>query len=225
MPASFVQNLDDRFKAHADPDKATQMARYMRDQFPFYGIASPLRNELVRQTIAETGLPAMDDLPLLITALWGAEQREHQYAAIDIIKRQKKKLPESAIYLAEFLIITKSWWDTVDMLSQHMVGQLMQSYPDLLPPWISQWRTSDNLWLRRTTLIFQLKYKQATDFNLLCSLIEENRDSDEFFIQKAIGWALREYSKTAPDRVSRYIDQTELAPLSHREGLKWLKRR
>ena len=198
------------------------MSRYMRDKFSFYGIPSPLRLELLRDTIHEIGAPSSDELTPLIKQLSLAPERENQYAAIDILKRSKSKLAPDMMPLAEAFITHKSWWDSVDMLSQHLVGQLWFVHPELKQKWLPQWRSSDDLWLRRTTLIFQLKYKRDTDFTLLSELIELNRNSDEFFIQKAIGWALREYSKTDADRVIDFVIKTPLKPLSEREALKWL---
>ena len=145
--------------------------------------------------------------------------------AIDLLEKMLKKLPPRAIERFERLTVTNSWWDTVDGLASNVVGVHLQRYPELKDPWIGKWRTSDNFWLRRITLLFQLKYKTQTDVPLLFALIEENRTSNEFFIQKAIGWALREYSKTDSAAVEAFIGQTNLAPLSEREGLKWLERR
>jgi 3-methyladenine DNA glycosylase AlkD len=122
------------------------------------------------------------------------------------------------------LITTKSWWDTVDAIANHNVGQLLRQYPDSRDRTLTPWRQSENIWLRRTAILFQLSYKTATDADLLFAIATENRESSEFFIQKAIGWALREYSKTAPDAVQTFVATAELAPLSQREALKWLKK-
>ena len=120
-------------------------------------------------------------------------------------------------------ITTKSWWDTVDMLATHIIGSFYLRYPNETMAFIERWRDQDNMWLRRTTLLFQLKYKQNTDVPLLFSLIKENKSDNEFFIQKAIGWVLREYSKTNPEAVMEFIDSEKLQGLAKREGLKWLK--
>jgi 3-methyladenine DNA glycosylase AlkD len=135
----------------------------------------------------------------------------------------RKHVSSDHVPLLERLITTKSWWDTIDGLASHAIGELFLRYPDARDGTVARWRSSDNFWLRRTTLLFQLGYKDKTDEALLFSLIEENLDSKEFFIQKAIGWILREYSKTAPNVVQDYVAKTALAPLSEREALKWMK--
>ena len=142
---------------------------------------------------------------------------------MDLLDRMRRQLRPEHITLVEHLITTKSWWDTIDGLASHTIGYLFATFPQVRETTVAHWRISDDFWLRRTTLLFQLGYKQKTDAALLFSLIEENLESDEFFIQKAIGWSLREYSKVAPDVVQKYVADTNLAPLSQREALKWMK--
>ena len=119
--------------------------------------------------------------------------------------------------------MTKSWWDTVDLIAGKQIGYHLRQHPQLIDPSVGKWLNSGNLWLQRTALLFQLKYKQNTDTALLLKVIDRLKDSDEFFLQKAIGWILREYSKTDAAWVCKVVDQKELAPLSAREALKWLK--
>lgn len=126
--------------------------------------------------------------------------------------------------LFEWMITTKSWWDTVDCIAPQCCGPLFAREPQLIQRYSERWVVSDHLWLRRAALLFQLKFKEQTDEALLFRYILLNADSDEFFIQKAIGWALREYAKTAPDTVRRFIQEHPLKPLSKRESLKWLNR-
>lgn len=126
------------------------------------------------------------------------------------------------IPLLEWLITTKSWWDTVDALATKSVGAVAKKYPETIPETIEGWAYGEHLWLRRTAILFQLKYKAETDEELLYRYIEQNADSKEFFIQKAIGWVLREYSKTDPDSVRNFIETHPLAKLSIREGSKYL---
>lgn len=199
------------------------MARYMRDQFPFLGIKTPTRSALLKGFIGEYGLPPLTELEAILRDLWALPEREYQYSALSLLERQMKKLPAGFVGVLEDLIVTKSWWDTVDSLAGTSVAIHFQRYPLVRDASVAAWRASDNFWLRRTTLLFQLHYKSSTDADLLFSLIRENLDSDEFFIQKAIGWALREYSKTDAEAVVAFIQNTPLAPLSAREGLKWLK--
>jgi 3-methyladenine DNA glycosylase AlkD len=220
----YVDTLRAMLSNHADPSQAGPMRAYMKDQFPFFGIKSPVRAGLVRDFIDVHGLPPIDEFEGVATLLWQAPERECQYAALDLIERSLKRLPPESMIWIERLIVTKSWWDTVDQIASHVVGGLFRRYPELRDPWIERWRVADDIWLLRTTLIFQLCYKRETDSALLFSLIQENLASREFFVRKAIGWALREYSKTAPAEVEAFVNATPLAPLSRREAVKWLSR-
>ena len=121
------------------------------------------------------------------------------------------------------LITTESWWDTVDGLAANQVGGVIARFPKIRDEHIGRWWQQENFWLRRTTLLFQLRYKDKTDEDLLFALIGENLTDKEFFIQKAIGWSLREYSKSNPTAVQQFVATTELSPLAHREALKWMK--
>ena len=221
----YLQPLLDRLEAQANPAEAAPMARYMRDQFPFYGIKTPQRRLLVREFLARQGLPPPDLLESVVLALWQRPQRECQYIAVGLLERGSKRLDTPIVDLLEQLIITKSWWDTVDSLASGLAGEQFRRFPAAGAAALPRWRTSDNIWLRRSAILFQLGYKKETDAELLLAIIEENKMSGEFFIQKAIGWALREYSKTNPGLVVDFVERAKLAPLSQREALKWLQRR
>lgn len=219
----YLQPLVALFEQNANAATAVPMTQYMRNQFPFLGLKSPERKALFKQFMAQSGLPQPPDLETIVWDLWQLPQREYQYCAQDLLQRMRKHITPDFVPLLQRLITTKSWWDTMDGLANHAVGDLFMRYPETCSATVAQWRRSPDFWLRRTTLLFQLGYKAKTDEALLFSLIEENLDSDEFFIQKAIGWILREYSKTAPDVVQHYVAETNLAPLSQREALKWMK--
>ncbi len=206
----------------ASSDKAVQMQKYMRDQFKFYGIPSTLRREALKPLFTKEQLPETEALPGIVRELWLLPQREFQMVALDLLIKRKKQLPETYLPEVEWLITTKSWWDTVDLLATHVVGTLFINYPEQTNEFIRRWRFSDNVWLRRTALLYQLKFKQQTDEKLLFEIIKENKADKEFFIQKAIGWALREFSKTNPAAVVSFIDQQNIQGLAKREGLKWL---
>ncbi|MCO7175005.1 DNA alkylation repair protein [Sporolactobacillus kofuensis] len=210
------------FNAHRNAEKAQQMERYMRNQFPFFGIPAPERRQLVRDFTKTNGLPKADELHDVTTMLWNQPERECQIAALDLLQRARRVLNDQHIPLLEWMIVTKSWWDSVDTISPQSCGPLFQKYPDLIEQYAEKWIIDDNFWLRRAALLFQLKYKDATDEERLYRYILLNTDSNQFFIQKAIGWVLREYSKTAPDSVQQFIQHHDLKPLSKREGLKWL---
>ncbi|MEO1403486.1 MAG: DNA alkylation repair protein [Cyanobacteria bacterium J06635_1] len=220
---SYLRSLRTHFEQHAHPENAPAMEKYMRNQFKFLGIKTPEHNALFKQFIASHGLPELSELDTILLTLWSWPKREFQYLGGDFLHRFRKQLTPEILPTIEKLITTKSWWDTVDGLASRKIGTLFSRFPGEVGNYIQHWRHSDNLWLRRTTLLFQLSYKANTDETLLFSLIEENTSSDEFFIQKAIGWALREYSKTAPTSVKQFVADHAMASLSKREALKWLK--
>lgn len=207
----------------ANSENACFMQSYLRGQFEFYGIQSGPRREAMKHLFSHSQLPAIDEVPLVLEELWSLPQREFQMVAVDLLIKMKKRLPVAMLGDLQRCITTKSWWDTVDMLATHIIGSFYLRYPNETMAFIERWRDQDNMWLRRTTLLFQLKYKQNTDVPLLFSLIKENKSDNEFFIQKAIGWVLREYSKTNPEAVMEFIDSEKLQGLAKREGLKWLK--
>lgn len=197
------------------------MKKYMRDQFEYLGIKSPQVTSLLREFIKLNGLPPFEKLNLICRELWSLPEREFQYIAMNLISKYEKKLEPEFIETLEYLITTKSWWDTVDLLAGHTVGAMFKKYPKVKEKLLKKWRKSENIWLRRTTLLFQLGYKKETDFDLMCEIIKENLGSDEFFINKAIGWALRQYAHTNPAPVKKFVNATkELHPLSRREALK-----
>ena len=219
----YLLPLISRFEQSADPAQAAPMKRYMRDQFEYLGIKSPQFKVLMKEHIAAHGLPSAEELASIARDLWSLPQREFQYAATSLIGRMEKKLPKGFAPTFEHLIIHKSWWDTVDTLAGGSVGVHFQRFPDVREKTLAKWRKSENFWLRRTCILFQLNYKAETDFDLLCEIIRENLGSKEFFINKAIGWALRQYARTDPKAVKKFVKATELHPLSRREAMKHLE--
>ena len=214
-------SLKSLFEQHANHAQAGPMKKYMRDQFEYLGIKSPQASVLLREHIHEHGLPPLDQLDIILRELWSLPQREFQYTAITLTGKLEKNVGPEFIATIEYLITTKSWWDTVDTLAGHAVGSQFKRFPAVKEKYLKKWRKSENFWLRRTTLLFQLGYKKETDFDLMCELIKENLGSDEFFINKAIGWALRQYAHTNPAPVKKFVKATkELHPLSRREALK-----
>lgn len=221
---AYTTLLQGHLSSHADPEKAGPMAAYMRDQFPYLGIQTPERSALLKEFYNTHGLPPVAELEAITRELWALPEREFQYAGIGLVGRCEGQLRAEFIETIEYLIVTKSWWDTVDSLAGGVTGTHFKRFPEVRRETISRWRVSGNFWLRRSTLLFQLGYKQDTDFPLLCDLIRENLGSKEFFINKAIGWALREYSKTDAQAVRDFVQTTPLQPLSAREALKWLSK-
>jgi 3-methyladenine DNA glycosylase AlkD len=221
----YVMSLKELFEQNANPVQAGPMVAYMRNQFAYLGIKTPQSVALQKQYYAEHGLPVLTDLDPILRDLWALPQREFQYVAVGLLGKFEKKLPPEFTETLETLIVTKSWWDTVDSIAAGTVAAHFQRYPDVRVETLAHWRISENFWLRRTCILFQLNYKKETDFPLLCEIIRENLGSKEFFINKAIGWALRQYSRIDAQAVRDFVVQTPLHPLSAREALKWLEKR
>lgn len=222
---NYIQQLQAIFIEHRNKENAFHMEKYMRNQFSFLGIKTPLRRKLMRQFFNESTIRKDTFQVAFVRSLWQLDEREYQYAAMDYIAVSLEKLNQSDIELMEELITLKSWWDTVDMLAPKAVGTIATKFPEVIPATIEQWVMSESIWLRRSAILFQLKYKDDTDGDLLYRYIRMNAKSKEFFIQKAIGWALREYSKTNPESVQKFIENNQLAKLSVREGSKYLNRK
>jgi 3-methyladenine DNA glycosylase AlkD len=222
---AYARDLKALYLRHANPKEAPGMQRYMRDQFTYLGLKGPVQGELIRQHFARHGLPPLADLDRIVRDLWAQPQREFQYAAMGLLSKLEKQLPAGFMRTLEYLLVTKSWWDTVDSLSTGTIGVHFKRYPKVKERYLAKWRKSRNFWLRRAAILFQLNYKQDTDFPLMCAIIRENLGSDEFFINKAIGWALRQYTRLDPQAVRKFVAETPLHPLSAREALKWLHKR
>jgi 3-methyladenine DNA glycosylase AlkD len=216
-----IERVTAMFEENRNEDNAGPMSKYMKGHFPFLGIKSPLRKELEKQFFKETEILKSPFDQDFVRALWEKDEREYQYTAITYMGKFIKKLPKEVIHFLEGLITTKSWWDSVDSIAP-LVGELAWKYPEIIKESIDSWSVNEDFWLRRSAILFQLKYKQQTNEALLYEYIVKNADSKEFFIQKAIGWALREYSKTNHDSVKAFIGGNQLAPLSVREGSKYL---
>lgn len=217
----YVLSIKSLFEQNADSAQAGPMKKYMRDQFEYLGIKTPIRAALQKGFIQQNGFPPLDQLDTISRNLWSLPQREFQYIATSLIGKLENNLEPEFITTLEYLITTKSWWDTVDTLAGNTVGTHFKRFPKVREKYLKKWRKSEDFWLRRTTLLFQLGYKNETDFDLLCELIKENLGSDEFFINKAIGWALRQYAWTNPAPVKKFVKATkELSLLSRREALK-----
>ncbi len=222
---SYLFPLEKSFRKNADPENAVPMAKYMKNKFAYLGIKTPLRRELMQDFFQHNGKPEIADLKNIVLDLWQLPEREFQYFALSLLRSYAMKVPEDFIELYEYLIVTKSWWDSVDGIASWLVGKHFMRFPHLKEPYIEKWMKSGNMWLQRTCILFQLGYKKDTDIVLLGGLIMSVADSKEFFLQKAIGWALREYSKTDQQAVINFVENNELAPLSKREAYKWMKNR
>ncbi len=206
-------------KDNADAEKAEMMSKYMKYKFPFLGIQKPLRAVLTKDFLKQKCKGKRIDWDFIFEC-YGKEEREFHYLSLHYIIMMKNHIEAKDLKNIEKLITVNSWWDSVDILSEP-IGLVYLRYPEKREE-ILKYISSDNMWLRRISIIFQLKFKEKTDTEVLERAILANADTSEFFINKAIGWALREYSKTNGKWVREFISKHKLSNLSIREASKYI---
>ena len=207
---------------NADPVKAAPMAAYMKNQFPFLGIQSPKRAEINSQYFTQLKGQKSFDWEFVFLCL-NKSEREFTYLATSYMYRFRNTLDPLTFRNFERAALIKPWWDSIDSIAP-VVGFLCLKYPYLISDFIEKWIYADNIWLKRISILYQLKFKNKTNLEILSKAILENNHTDEFFVNKAIGWALREYSKTDRQWVTDFVGRNELSNLSKKEALKWLNR-
>ncbi|WP_066496848.1 DNA alkylation repair protein [Abyssisolibacter fermentans] len=217
----MYEDIINAFYDNRNKENAIKMSAYLKNNFPFLGIKKPERAALQKNFIKQCKQTKKIDWNF-IYELWNLPEREFQYLALDLLIALIKELKKTDINKIENLIINKSWWDTVDLLASKLTGSIVSKYPELKETHIINWSNQENIWLIRTAILFQLKYKEKTDTEFLSKIITTNYNTNEFFINKAIGWILREYSKTNKQWVKSFIENNELSPLSIREGSKYI---
>lgn len=217
----LVDRLREHMSAAADPGRAAAMRAYMRDQFPFLGLPSASVQASVRAALAQRRKPDEAELREIALTLWALPEREYQYAACALLRRFVTVCGPGFLDTVRHLIVTSSWWDTVDTLASNTVGPLVRLHPSLTRD-LDEWIDDDNVWLARTALLHQLGYKGHTDVERLFRYCLRRADHPDFFMRKAIGWALRQYAWTDPQAVRAFVRANEaaLSSLSKREALK-----
>jgi len=219
----FIRSIESEFKNNSNLKNAIAQKQYMKNKFEFFGIKAPKRREIQKPFLIKAYLPPKSELEKIVKTLWQKPQRELYYFVQEFTQKYIKQLEKEDIELLEYLIVNKSWWDTVDFIAVNLVGEYFKKYPQQRDDYIKKWLQSGNIWLQRTSLIFQLKYKTEIDIKLLTNSVQHLLGTKEFFINKAIGWILREYSKTNPDWVLEFVNKTALSNLSRREAIRLIK--
>lgn len=220
----YITKINQAFIEESNLEYAEKQKDYMKGNFEFFGIKAQLRRKVTRVFMRKAERPDYDDIYIVVKKLWELSEREYQYFGIELLEKYKKEFDKSIITLFEYMITHRSWWDTVDLISKKLIGEFFKLFAQLRDEYISKWIDTDDIWLQRTCLLFQLGYKENTDLKLLFDLVKCLKEKDEFFIQKAIGWSLREYSKIEPKKITKFIQDQNLSALSEREGLKWIKK-
>ncbi|MBC2902725.1 DNA alkylation repair protein [Streptomyces cupreus] len=218
---TLLERLTAAYGAAADPERAGPMRAYMKDAAPFLGLTTPVRRALSRTVLAGTPRPDEADCTAVALRCWRLPEREYQYFAVDYLRRHAGRCSSAFLPVTRHLVSTASWWDTVDLLAAHVVGALVAADPELTAD-MDAWSTDGDLWIVRTALLHQLRYKERTDTERLFAYCLRQSGHPDFFVRKAIGWALREYAKTDPDAVRDFLarEKGRFAPLSVREALK-----
>lgn len=217
----FVAELENAFRQNASSEAAASMEAYMKNNFAFFGIKTTPRREILKELWKTHKEEIKQNTRTIAWELFSKKEREFHYCAIEIlIKELKKNYVKKDIQLIEKMIITHSWWDSVDTIAKYLLGNYFVQFPEETELIISRFSDSDNMWLNRSVILFQLDYKAKTDADLLFSICQKFKDSKEFFIQKAVGWALRTYSYFNPEGVTEFVANTDLKPLSKREALR-----
>lgn len=221
LAEEIMDRLSRTFERARNPQRAAPMAAYMRDQFRFLGIPGPTQRVLTREVLAGLDRPTEADLAAVALACWERPEREYQYFACGWLRRHARSCGAGFIGTAEHLVVHRSWWDTVDALAAHLVGPLVAQHPKLVEV-TDAWLVAEDRWLVRTAILHQLRYKETTDAARLFRYCSVQSGHPDFFVRKAIGWALREYAKTDPAAVRTFVNahQHRLAALSAREALK-----
>ena len=196
----------------------------MKSAMPYLGVSAPMTRQITRRAAAKFPPTDVADLAASATELWrGARFREERYAATELTGLRIALGRLELLALCQEMIVTGAWWDHVDAVS-HRIGALLRAHAAELVPLISEWSVDPDTWLRRTSIICQLGFADRTDTELLTEVIEPNLADKEFFIRKAIGWALRDYARTDPEWVRAFVaaHSAAISPLSRREALKHL---
>lgn len=217
----FITELEKAFKEKSNTENAIPMGKYMKNHFAFFGIKTEERRFIFKTIFANNIEEIKANSRKITLELFSKNQREFHYCGIEIIiKSLKNNYIKNDIQLVEKLLITNSWWDSVDTISKYILGEYLLQFPDETEAVINRFSNSSNMWLNRSAILFQLGYKQKTNQEILFRECLKHSNSNEFFIQKAIGWALREYAKTNPVSVKTFATHSKLKPLSKKEALK-----
>ena len=210
-------------KVAADPLKAAGMQAYMKSTMPYHGVNMPQLRAISREVFDGSSMSCLEWSETILELWRDARYREERYAAMFLLgmKRHRECITPAIMPMLEEMIVTGAWWDYVDEIAR-VVGDLLRRYPKQIRPVMRRWSTDSNLWKRRVSIICQLAFKKDTDLELLYANIQPNLGDRDFFVRKAIGWALRQYAWTDPDEVARYVrgHEAQLSGLSRREALK-----
>jgi 3-methyladenine DNA glycosylase AlkD len=223
----LLTKLRQALRKSGNPVKATAMQAYMKSAMPYHGVPTPLLRPLCREVFSDVSFGSASEWREQVLHLWrNARFREERYAALQLSgdKRARDYQTPGALKMYEEFVVTGAWWDYVDTIASNSLGPILRDYPASMQRKMLAWSRCDDLWKRRSSILCQLGFKDQTDLELLYACITPSLPSREFFLQKAIGWALRQYARIDPNEIRRYVqlNQSRLSALSRREALKHL---
>ena len=226
MKNKITKIIVEKLKENANAVDAVQMQKYLKTSMPFYGVKSPILNEIVSEIKSKFTISNQEEYNAIITHIWEMSHREEKYISIKLARKWKKYITLEALTVYEKMIREGQWWDFIDPISQGLIGILLMNNRFKMNKILDKWIKDENLWIRRSAILAHLKHKENTDYKKLFEYCLKCAHEKEFFIQKAIGWVLREFSKTEPEIVYAFIQDNErvLSNLSKREGMKYIKK-
>jgi 3-methyladenine DNA glycosylase AlkD len=222
---TLLASLRAKLIAASDGDRAAQQQAYMKSEMPYHGVTAPKVGAICKEIFAPLSFPKQRDWEKEVRAIWdGAKFREERYCAIALtgIKQARPFQTPDAMPLYEKMIVEGAWWDLVDDIATNHVGPIFRAYPKVMRPMMLRWSKDAHMWKARTSILVQCRSREETDAEFLYACIEPSIASKEFFLRKAIGWALREYAHFDMAEVKRYVKKnaSRLSGLSKREALK-----
>ena len=217
---TILSEINQLYYSNRNETISIGMKAYLKNKFDCYGIKKPDRDKLLKAYLPQLKNISMEDQFRAVKWLWKKPQRELHYLAMEILFRNKKQWTSDILSLFEEMVLSNSWWDSVDTIATTLIGHYFINWPEKKIKMVDKWSTHPDMWMNRTAIIFQMKYGNKTDVDLLFRAILPHLSSKEFFHQKAIGWALRQYSKTDAKTVAKFVSSHPLKPLSTREALR-----
>jgi 3-methyladenine DNA glycosylase AlkD len=221
---SEIKILHSVFLVNKNPEKAAAMAAYMKNHFPFFGLQKKERSALQKDFLVRCSNLPQEEVHLLVRELWQLPEREFHYTALEMLYKTRKKWTGTSLELFEFLVLHNSWWDSVDFIASRMIGGYCQKDHQNHHQRLLAYARNEQHWLKRTAIIHQLFYREKTDTRLFEQIFYLTNGEKDFFIQKAIGWALRQYSYTNAEFVKKFVAEKALKGLAQREALKGIVR-
>ncbi|MBJ99864.1 MAG: DNA alkylation repair protein [Euryarchaeota archaeon] len=226
MKDRIIKHITNTLNDNKNSKDAIQMQRYMKTTMPFYGVKSPILNIIVNDVKNLHLISNQEEYNSIIMDIWNLSHREEKYISIKLARKWKQYITLEALIVYEKMIREGQWWDFIDPISQGLIGILLMNNRFEMNIILDKWIEDENFWIRRSAILAHLKHKENTDYKKLFEYCLKCAHEKEFFIQKAIGWVLREYSKTKPEIVYAFIQDNEqiLSNLSKREGMKYIKK-